>query len=58
MPFPVMRVRTGNQSVIVVLAMSLICVLFVYAAATRVEDAAGRIDPKANVVTADQAEKG
>lgn len=51
MPFPCMRVHTGNQAVIVVLATSLICALFVYAASMRVEDAAGRVDPKANVVT-------
>lgn len=46
-----MRVRTGNQSVIVVVVVSVICILFVYAASMRVEDASGRVDPKASMLT-------
>ncbi|NHT75862.1 hypothetical protein [Ferranicluibacter rubi] len=45
-----MRVRTGNQSVIVVVVVSVVCILFVYAASTRVEDASGRVDPKASML--------
>lgn len=48
-----MRVRTGNQSVIVVIIATVICVLFVYTASTRVEDASGRADPKASMLSPD-----
>lgn len=50
-----MRVRTGNQSVIVVVAMSIICILFVYMASSRVADSSGRVDPKASMLTPDKS---
>jgi hypothetical protein len=46
-----MKARTGNQSIIAVIAASIACFAFVYAVSTRVQDASGHIDAKESVLS-------
>jgi uncharacterized membrane protein len=46
-----MKARTGNQSIIAVIAASIACFVFVYAVSMRVQDAAGHVDPKESVLS-------